>query len=264
MRSTRPPGPASPVWPPVSHVHGPAVTVPAPAVMARLRRFSLAAAQPASAGGAPPASQARGRAAAAARLRIPGGRHRRRRSRGDAAAYPPGPAMTGPPAMPGWDADQAVDVLYHAHYRSPHPAGCSPGDRRCRGRGNSPGRLRCHARRMAAPAGQREGPGLPAAESGHRRTIPPCSQPGPAQPRAGPAQAVQPAITAPQALLAALQALPARQREALVLRYYAGLPDTQIAAALGTSARAVTCHIGCGLSSLQAGQRGTEAGDRPL
>ena len=40
---------------------------------------------------------------------------------------------------------------------------------------------------MAAPAGQRKGPGLPAAESDHRRTIPPCSQPGPAQPRAGPA-----------------------------------------------------------------------------
>ena len=117
MRSARPPGPACPVWPPVSHVHGPAVTVPAPAVMTRLRRFSLAAAQPASADGAPPASQARGRAAAAARLRIPGGRHRRRspvatslppaRSRDDRAA-----------AMPGWDADQAVDVLYHAHYRA--------------------------------------------------------------------------------------------------------------------------------------------------
>ena len=31
-------------------------------------------------------------------------------------SYPPGPAMTGPPATPGWDADQAVAVLYHAHY----------------------------------------------------------------------------------------------------------------------------------------------------
>ena len=43
-----------------------------------------------------------------------------------------------------------------------------------------------------------------------------------------------------------------------MLRYYAGLPDTQIAAALGTSARAVTCHIGCGLSSLQASQEEQE------
>ena len=76
----------------------------------------------------------------------------------------------------------------------------------------------------------------------------------PAQPSRQPIppQAGQPAITAPQALVAALHALPARQREALVLRYYAGLPDTQIAAAMGTSARAVTGHIRRGLPSLQA------------
>jgi len=79
----------------------------------------------------------------------------------------------------------------------------------------------------------------------------------PAQPSRQPAlpQAGQPANTAPQALVAALHALPARQREALVLRYYAGLPDTQIAAAMGTSARAVTGHIRRGLSSLQAAHR---------
>jgi hypothetical protein len=114
MRSARPPGSASPV----SHVHGLAVTVPVPAVMARLRRFSVSAAQPVSADGAPSSWRARGRPAAAARPRIRGGRHRSRASRGDAAAYPPGPGMAGPPAMPGWDADQAVDVLYHAHYRT--------------------------------------------------------------------------------------------------------------------------------------------------
>ena len=76
----------------------------------------------------------------------------------------------------------------------------------------------------------------------------------PAPPGRQPAlpQAGQPAVTAPQALVAALHALPARQREALVLRYYAGLPDTQIAAAMGTSAHAVTGHIRRGLSSLQA------------
>ena len=264
MRSTRPPGPACPVWPPVSHVHGPAVTVPAPAVMARLRWFSLAAAQPASAGGAPPASQARGRAAAAARLRIPGGRHRRRRSRGDAAAYPPGPGMTGPPAMPGWDADQAVDVLYHAHYCAlTRLAGLLVTDVAAAeeivqaafaAMHGAWQHLRDSEKALAfllrkvvigARSHHAASPALPGREPG----LPP---------------AVQPAVTAPQALLAALQALPARQREALVLRYYAGLPDTQIAAALGTSTRAVTCHIGCGLSSLQAGQRGTEAGDRPL
>ena len=64
----------------------------------------------------------------------------------------------------------------------------------------------------------------------------------PALPQAG-----QPAITAPQALVAALHALPARQREALALRYYAGLPGTQIASAMRTSARAVTGHFGRGM-----------------
>jgi DNA-directed RNA polymerase specialized sigma24 family protein len=42
----------------------------------------------------------------------------------------------------------------------------------------------------------------------------------------------------------------------LVLRCYAGLPDTQIAAAMGISAHAVTGHIRRGLSSLQAADRG--------
>ena len=78
------------------------------------------------------------------------------------------------------------------------------------------------------------------------------ARPAPPSRQPAPRQAGQPAITAPLALVAALHALPARQREALVLRYYAGLPDTQIAAAMGISARAVTGHIGRGLSSLQA------------
>ena len=86
--------------------------------MARLRRLSPAAAQPASADGTPSASRARGRAATSAQPRIPGGRHRSRPSRRDAAAYPLGPAVNGPPARPGWDADQAVAALYHAHYRA--------------------------------------------------------------------------------------------------------------------------------------------------
>ena len=160
--------------------------------------------------------------------------------------------------MPGWDADQAVDVLYHAHYRALTRlaallvtdvaaaeeivqaafAAMHGGWQHLR---DSDKALAFLLRKVVIGARSHHAasPALPSREPGRP-------------------QAVQPAITAPQALLAALQALPARQREALVLRYYAGLPDTQIAAALGTSARAVTCHIGCGLSSLQAGQRGTE------
>ena len=53
-------------------------------------------------------------------------------------------------------------------------------------------------------------------------------------------------------LVAALQALPARQREALVLKYYAQWPDAQIAAAMGISGRAVVRHTERGLSTLRA------------
>jgi DNA-directed RNA polymerase specialized sigma24 family protein len=54
-------------------------------------------------------------------------------------------------------------------------------------------------------------------------------------------------------LVAALQALPARQREALVLTYYAEWPDAQIAAAMGISGRAVVRHTERGISTLRAG-----------
>ena len=53
-------------------------------------------------------------------------------------------------------------------------------------------------------------------------------------------------------LVAALQALPARQREALVLRYYAQWTDAQIAAAMGISGRGVVRHAERGLSTLRA------------
>ena len=52
--------------------------------------------------------------------------------------------------------------------------------------------------------------------------------------------------------LAALRTLPSRQREALVLRYYADFPDTQVAFVMGISTRAVNNHIARGMFSLQA------------
>ena len=161
--------------------------------------------------------------------------------------------------MPGWDADQAVAVLYEAHY--------------------------CALTRLAAllvsdvAAAEEIVQAAFAAMHGgwrhlqdsdkalayllrkvvigarsHHAASPALPSRQPALPQAG-----QPAITAPQALVAALHALPARQREALVLRYYAGLPGTQIAAAMGVSTRAVTGHIGRGLSSLQAAHRSAAA-----
>ena len=62
-----------------------------------------------------------------------------------------------------------------------------------------------------------------------------------------------PALSIPETLLmAALQALPARQGEALVLKYYAEWPDAQIAAAMGISGRAVVRHTERGISTLRA------------
>jgi DNA-directed RNA polymerase specialized sigma24 family protein len=74
-------------------------------------------------------------------------------------------------------------------------------------------------------------------------------RPGPPSRQQVLAQAGQPASIAPEALLlAALRSLPARQREGLVLRCYAGLPGTQIASVMGISTRAVSSHIRRGMS----------------
>jgi RNA polymerase sigma factor (sigma-70 family) len=69
----------------------------------------------------------------------------------------------------------------------------------------------------------------------------------------GTPQAARPAIGPSEAdLLAALRALPARQREALVLRYFADLPDAPIAFAMGIHVRSVNEHIERGLVGLKA------------
>jgi DNA-directed RNA polymerase specialized sigma24 family protein len=54
------------------------------------------------------------------------------------------------------------------------------------------------------------------------------------------------------ALIRALRALPARQREALVLCYYGGLSEAEIASAMGTSQGAVRGHLARAMSSLPA------------
>ena len=54
------------------------------------------------------------------------------------------------------------------------------------------------------------------------------------------------------AILAAVRELPARQREALVLRYYGDLPEAQIAAVMGISRRAAHSHAVRAIAALQA------------
>jgi RNA polymerase sigma-70 factor (sigma-E family) len=54
------------------------------------------------------------------------------------------------------------------------------------------------------------------------------------------------------AMVAALDRLPLRQREALVLRFYADMSPAQIASAMGISASAVKGHTARALSSLRS------------
>jgi RNA polymerase sigma-70 factor (sigma-E family) len=54
------------------------------------------------------------------------------------------------------------------------------------------------------------------------------------------------------AVVAALQRLSARQREAMVLRFYADLPEGAIAEAMGISRGAVKSHMARGMAALRA------------
>ena len=60
-------------------------------------------------------------------------------------------------------------------------------------------------------------------------------------------------------LLPALRALPAREREVLVLRYFADLPEAEIAAVTGTRIAVVRTYATRGMSSLRAGLPGNVA-----
>ena len=72
-----------------------------------------------------------------------------------------------------------------------------------------------------------------------------------ADPRAAGEQAA--AGPGPSPVISALRALPARLREALVMRYYAGLSEEQIAEIMGISQRAVRQHTARAMAALRAG-----------
>jgi len=73
--------------------------------------------------------------------------------------------------------------------------------------------------------------------------------PEPAQPSAEESAL---AVVQRSSVLTALRALPARQREVVVLRYYADLSEAQIAAAMGISKGAVKAHTSRAKDSLRA------------
>jgi RNA polymerase sigma factor (sigma-70 family) len=73
-------------------------------------------------------------------------------------------------------------------------------------------------------------------------------------PAPAPASAEQGALLALEhaAVLAALRRLPRRQREVLVLRYYADLSEAEIADAIGVSRGAVKSHASRAMAALRA------------
>lgn len=165
---------------------------------------------------------------------------------------------------PGLDADQALAALYEAHCRSLtrlatlllNDAAMAEEVVRAafarvhharRGLGTADEALpylrravvrRARSRRLAHPA-------LPASQ--------------PPQARAG-----LPAAPRPGGLWAALCALPATQREAVVLRYYAGLPDSEIASVMGISARSVNGHFDRAVATLRGAIGPGDAAPAPL
>jgi RNA polymerase sigma factor (sigma-70 family) len=90
-------------------------------------------------------------------------------------------------------------------------------------RSRSAPRHRIVTERNASPSG----PGVPGAEPG--------------------------ALPSPEraAVVGALRSLPARQREALVLRFYGDLPEEHVAAAMGVSKAAVRRHLAGATAALQ-------------
>lgn len=189
------------------------------------------------------------------------------RTKPDRASTTPGvPAGTSSrEPQEGWDADRAVTVLYLAHYRP---------------------LVRVAALLVQDPATAEEIvqdsfvavhevwrrlPDADHALSYLRRAVVDRSRsaqrqhvtvdtiaPGPApEPPAGHGGA---SIEAERsAFISALWTLPARQREVVVLRYFADLPPTQVASATGISPAAVRAHAARAISSLRAELR--KAGD---
>ena len=225
----------------VGRVRGLAVTADLTATVAHLCQLSHAAAQPVAADGSRPAWRKYELAAGAALPPVPGGRRRSRRSRDDAVARPPSPAAARAPAL--YDAhyraltqiaallvnDVAVaEEVVQAAFIAMHGA-----RRRLRDSDEALSYLRQAVVRRARSR-RAAYPDLPG-----RRT--------------SPQQVERPAIPPTEAfLVAALRALPGLQREALVLRYYADLPDTQIAFVMGIRTRLVNNHIERGKARLQA------------
>jgi DNA-directed RNA polymerase specialized sigma24 family protein len=157
-----------------------------------------------------------------------------------------------PRALGGLDAGQMVAALYHAHYRSLlRIAALLAGD------GAEAERIVQDAFVSMHRAWRRLRDGDAAIGDLHRAVV------TRARGR-GAASLDPPGISGEEVLIAALRSLSARQREALILKYYTDWPDPQIAAAMGTSEHALNGHIRCGMSVLRELTGDLAACGRPL
>jgi RNA polymerase sigma-70 factor (sigma-E family) len=162
------------------------------------------------------------------------------------------------PAEAQWDADRAVTTLYAAHYRSlvrlafllvpdlptaEEVVQDSFVAMHC-------GWRRLHDTQKALFYLRQTVVNRSRSVARHRRVVGKnAPKPAPDRPGAGHGDIAQ---LERNTIVAALQDLPPRQREALVLRYYADLPEPQIAQMMGISRGAASSHTARGASSLRA------------
>jgi RNA polymerase sigma factor (sigma-70 family) len=156
-------------------------------------------------------------------------------------------------SRPGWDADQAVTVLYGAHHRAlAQMATLLVNDVVVAEEIVEAAFAALHAAWRRPQNGDKALSYLQRAVVRRARSYR-VARPDPSRRHLGPPQTGQPDITPAHALLVtALHTLPPRQREALVLRHYAGLPDTQIAYVMGIPARSAGSHVERGTACLRA------------
>lgn len=169
-------------------------------------------------------------------------------SAGEIIRGPRGKHRITPPAETDWDADTAVAALYGAHYPALVRLASLLGHDTATAEEvvqDSFVALQASRRRLRdsdrALAYLRQSVVDRSRSARRPRDAAGRKAPGPAPD--APAEA-QRAVTGPDcsAVISALRALPARPREALVMRYYADLSEAQIAEIMGISERAVRQH----------------------
>ncbi|WP_432482296.1 RNA polymerase sigma factor [Kineococcus esterisolvens] len=176
----------------------------------------------------------------------------------------PGGGAADPEDPRTWDADTAVTVLYTAHWRRLVALAAEfTGETSTAEEVVQEAFVALHRRwrrlddRAAAVAYLRQAVVNGARDVLRHRAVADRKRPLPDPAPEGPEErAVRSAEH--RLVLAALDALPVRQREVLVLRYSADLSEQDIAEALGISRGAVKTHAHRGLAALRAGLRAQE------